>query len=128
MKKATSVDAYIKSAEPEARPFLNALRSLIKKVAPDAEEVMSYGMPAFKYHGILVYYASFKDHYSLFPTAKPLEVFAPKLTKYKTSKGTIQFPYTEKFPEKLITEIVKFKVQENLEKLTAKQLAKKAPK
>jgi len=128
MKKVTSVDAYVKSADAEAKPFLTALRALIKKLVPEAEEVISYGMPAFKYHGILVYYAAFKDHYSLFPTAKPLEVFASKLAKYKTSKGTIQFLYTEKFPEKLISEIVKFKVKENLDKMSAKQLAKKSGK
>jgi uncharacterized protein YdhG (YjbR/CyaY superfamily) len=123
MKKATSVDAYIKSAEAVAKPFLTAIRTLVKKAVPEAEEVISYGMPAFKYHGMLVYYAAFKDHYSLFPMTKALEAFAPKLTRYKTSKGTIQFSYTEKFPEQLITAIVKFNAQVNVEKITAKKLA-----
>ncbi len=127
MKKAVSVDAYIKSAEAGARPFLTAIRTLVKKAVPEAEEVISYGMPAFKFHGMLVYYAAFKDHYSLFPMAKALEVFAPKLTRYKTSKGTIQFPYTEKLPEKLISDIVKFNAQVNLEKITAKKLASRRP-
>ena len=81
-------------------------------------------MPAFRFHGILVYYAAFKNHYSLFPMTKALEMFKVKLKGYETTKGTIHFSYGQPLSVKLINEIVQFRVKENLVKKQFKDLAK----
>ena len=123
-KKITTVSEYFASLSSEQAIHLEKLRQVICKHAPDAEEVISYEMPALKYHGILVYYAAFKDHYSLFPKAKALEVFRERLQGYKTTKGTIHFEYGKCLDEKLVEEIIRFNVKENLNKHAAKQAAK----
>lgn len=120
----TTVNEYFSTLPEQARNTLELLRKTIKKAAPEAEEVISYQMPAFKFHGVLVYYAAFKNHYSFFPASKVIEKFKHKLTAYKTSKGTIQFPFGQPLPADLITEIVQFRVKENLEKQLAKISAK----
>lgn len=108
MTSYTSIDEYIAAQPKEKRTVLKQLRKIIKKVAPEAGESISYGMPAFKYHhSSLVYFAAFKDHYGLYPTPKTIDVFKDKLIPYKTSKGAIQFPANKPIPEKLIEEIVK---------------------
>ena len=117
-------DEYIEQLPEKARIQLEQLRQIIKKAAPEAEEVISYQMPAFKYHGMLVYYAAFKNHYSLFPMTKALEKFKVKLAGYETTKGTIHFSYDKPVPVKLITEIVQYRVKENLLKYLAKEAAK----
>jgi uncharacterized protein YdhG (YjbR/CyaY superfamily) len=122
-------DEYIDQQPETARNLLQQLRQSIKKAAPEAEELISYRMPAFKYHGMLVYYAAFKNHYSLFPMTKALEKFKAKLVGYETTKGTIHFSYDQPVPVKLITEIVQYRVQENLDKKHARDFAKpKKPK
>ena len=93
--------------------------------APDAEEKISYRMPAFEFHGILVYFAAFKDHIGFFPTASGIEAFKSDFAKYKWSKGGVQFPLDEPLPIDLITRIVKFRVVENLKKAEGKQKKKK---
>lgn len=117
-------DEYIDQLPEKARNLLEQLRQIIKKAAPEAEEVISYQMPAFKYHGMLVYYAAFKNHYSLFPMTKALEKFKAKLAGYETTKGTIHFSYDQPVSVKLITEIVQYRVKENLLKYLAKEAAK----
>ncbi len=77
-------------------------------------------MPAFKQNGILVWFAAFKNHIGFFPKVSAIEAFKEKLSDYQTSKGTIQFPLNEPIPLKLVKEIVKFRIKENLEK--SKQL------
>ncbi len=122
-------DEYIDQQPENARNLLRQLRQIIKKAAPEAEEVISYQMPAFKFHGMLVYYAAFKNHYSLFPMTKTLEVFKENLKGYETTKGTIHFSYGKPLPVKLIKEIVQFRVKENMVKKQFKELAKhKKPK
>ena len=122
-KKITTVSEYFASLNAEQASHLEKLRQLIRKHAPDAEEVISYEMPALKYHGILVYYAAFTNHYSLFPKAKAIEVFREQLKGYKTTKGTIHFSYGKKLDENLVGEIVRFNIKQNLEKQTAKNIA-----
>jgi uncharacterized protein YdhG (YjbR/CyaY superfamily) len=118
------VDMYI-SAQPEnARVKLEELRQTIRKAAPDAEELISYSMPAFKQNGMLVYYASFKNHIGFYPAPSGIEVFKKELSGYKVAKGSVQFPIDKKLPAGLITKIVKFRVKENLDKAKKKAVSK----
>jgi uncharacterized protein YdhG (YjbR/CyaY superfamily) len=89
---------------------------VIHQAAPDAQETISYGMPAFRLNGILVYFAAFKNHIGFFPTASGVRVFAKELAPYDVSKGTIRFPIDKPIPDKLVAKIVKFRVQENRNK------------
>ena len=123
--KIATVDEYIAQQAPELRSTLKQLRQTIRKAAPEAEEMLSYQMPAYKYHGMLLYFAAHRNHFGLYPMAHTIEVFKKRLDKYETSKGTIQFPFGKALPLKLITEITKFRVRENLEKMKMKEMAKK---
>jgi len=124
-KRPTTIDEYIAEQAPSVRPFMEKLRQIINKNAPDAEEVISYGMPAYKFHGMLLYFAAFTNHYSLFAFPNAIVAFKDKLKDYELSKGTIKFSYNKPVPVKLITEIVKYKVNENIKKHQLKDLVKK---
>jgi uncharacterized protein YdhG (YjbR/CyaY superfamily) len=119
-----TIDEYIKEQPAGVRPIMEKLRQIVKKHAPEAQEVISYGMPAYKLHGMLLYFAAFTHHYSLFAFPSAIVAFKDKLKGYELSKGTIKFPLDKPVPVKLITEIVKFKVQENVNKHFLKELAK----
>jgi len=122
--KPTTIAEYIAEQPAKVRPLLKKLRQLIGKNAPGAEEVISYGMPAYKLHGMLLYFAAFTNHYSLFAFPSAIVAFKEKLKDYEVSKGTIKFPFHKPVPVKLVTEIIKFKVQENINKHQAKVEAK----
>ncbi|MFH0896069.1 MAG: DUF1801 domain-containing protein [Bacteroidota bacterium] len=109
-----SVDEYILSQKESTIIILEKIRSTVRKVAPDAEEAFSYQMPAFKYHGMLCWYAVFKDHYSFFISPNTIEAFKEKLSVYKCSKGTIQMPYGKPVPVKLIADMIRYRIKENL--------------
>jgi uncharacterized protein YdhG (YjbR/CyaY superfamily) len=109
----SSIDDYISSCPEEVRPKLEKLRQTIRGAAPGAEESISYRMPAFTWHGPLVYFAAFKTHIGFFPTSSPIPVFKKELSPYKTSKGTIRFPLDRPIPFDLVKKIVRFKVKEN---------------
>lgn len=111
-----TTDEYIERLSGVAREKIEELRKIIKSVVPEATEKISYSMPAFDQNGIIVYFAAFKDHVSLFPTSSGIEHFAKELEKYKISKGTIQFPIDQPLPRELIERIVKFRLEENLSK------------
>ena len=118
-KKFKTVDEYLSTLPTQVRPVLEKLRNAIKETLPQAEEVISYNMPAFKSAGsVLVYYAANKAHVGFYPTASPMIIFKEELAPYKTSKGAIQFPYENEIPIALVKEIVKFRVNETLEKKT----------
>jgi uncharacterized protein YdhG (YjbR/CyaY superfamily) len=114
---AKTVDAYIEATPEPARTTLTHIRKVIRSVVPkETTEVISYGIPMFKYNGMLVGYAAFKSHCSLFPTGSGvIEKFAKELKGYKTSRGTIQFPPDAPLPDALIKKIVKTRVAENKE-------------
>lgn len=112
MTKFATIDEYITAQDNDKKAVLHQFKRIIKSAAPKAEEVISYGMPAFKQGSVLVYFAAMKEHYGFYPTSKPIEVFKDKLKPYKTSKGAIQFPADKPLPEKLITEIVKYRLKE----------------
>lgn len=107
------VDAYI-AAQPDAvQPLLQKIRATIRKAAPKAEEAISYGMPGYKYHGMLVYFAAWKSHIGFYAVPSGNEAFKEELSVYKMSKGAVQFPLDKPMPLALIARIVKFRVKEN---------------
>lgn len=111
-----TVDEYIAGTPEPARSTLKHIRAVIKSLVPkETTEVISYGIPMFKYRGMLVGYAAFKEHCSLFPTGSGVERFANELKGYRTSKGTIQFPSDEPLPDSLLKKIVKHRIKENRE-------------
>ena len=125
MIKAETVDEYFAQLDAQSHESLSELRRIIKSVATEAEETISYGMPCFKEKGILVYYAAFKNHFSLFPTGSGIKAFQNRLESFKTSKGTIQFNFGEPLPIDLITDIVKFRIEENQLKKSVGKTKKK---
>ena len=117
MNGPNDIDRYISGFQSELREKLQELREIITRAAPEAEEVISYSMPAYRLHGILVYFAGHKNHIGFYPTSSGIEAFISELKDYKFSKGAIQFPLDKPLPAKLITEIVRFRVKENMTKL-----------
>ena len=114
LQPAQTVDEYLARIPEPARGTLKMIRATIRSAAPrEATEVISYRIPAFKYKGILVWYAAFSDHCSLFPGSAVVADFKDELKKYPTSKGTIQFPIDKPLPATLVKRLVKAKVAEN---------------
>ena len=120
----TNVDEYIALHPEPIRQGLELLRKTIKTTAPEAEELISYQMPAYKLNGMLAFFSAAKNHYGFYPTASPIIAFREKLKSYKTSKGAIQFPLDKPIPVRLVAEIVKWKAKEN----KAKEKKAKSPK
>lgn len=106
------VDDYLKHVPAPQRAELERIRNIVKQTVPDAREVISYGVPGFKYRGkYLITFAAFKDHLSLFPGTTPIEALKSRLAKYKSSKGTIQFTLDNPLPESLIKQITELCVK-----------------
>jgi len=113
-EKAGSVDAYLAAVPEPARSALIDLRRVIREAAPEAEEVISYGMPVFKHHGHLVGIAAFKNHCSFFPmSGSQIEAHRNELKTFYTSKGTIRFTPDHPLPADLVRRIVLARVAEN---------------
>jgi uncharacterized protein YdhG (YjbR/CyaY superfamily) len=109
-----NVDAYLAGVPEPARSTLNEIRAAIRSaVPPEATETISYRMPAFKYKGVLVWFAAFSDHCSLFPTASVIEAFKSELKGFTTSKGTIHFPTDKPLPTSLVKKLVRARVAQN---------------
>lgn len=126
---AKDIDEYLSTLPVDVRELLQKLRMTIKSVAPNAEEVISYAMPAFKYHGMLVYFSAFKNHCSLFPANSSLIAkMEEELKPYRTAKGTIQFTVDRPLPPALVKKIVKARMQENIEREDEKKLMKATAK
>lgn len=118
---ATSVDDYIGQFAADRQMLLQQLRTTIRAVAPEAQETISYGMPAYKWHGSLVYFGATHTHIGFYPTSTGVAAFADQLTAYDCSKGTIRLPFNQPLPLNLIADIVRFKLEENLAKALAKK-------
>jgi len=104
--KFNTIDEYHQSQSEEVREILELLRKTIKQAAPQATEVISYGMPTFRYNGkVLVYYAAYKNHIGFYPTTNPIINFKKELEKFKTSKGAIRFPLNKRLPLGLIKKL-----------------------
>jgi uncharacterized protein YdhG (YjbR/CyaY superfamily) len=115
-EKFETVDAYIGTFPENVQVILQEIRKVMKENAPDAEELISYQIPAFKYHGMLIYYSAYQKHVSVSTAPfKVFEVFEKELSPYKLSKSTVQFPLDQPVPYQLIGEMTKFRVKENKE-------------
>lgn len=111
----TSIDDYIAAEPPDVRAALERVRDAVRKAVPDAQETISYKIPAFKVRGsFLLYFAGWTSHYALYPvgSAKVREAFKDELAGYEVRKGTIRFPLSEPVPVKLIQRIAKFRANE----------------
>ena len=117
---AKSVDEYLATFPAATKKLLRKIRATIKTAAPQAAEIISYGIAGYKYHGILIYFAGFTNHVSIYPAPRGSEIFKKELASYKGGKGTVQFPLDKPLPLKLISRIVQFRAKENAEKAKKK--------
>ena len=115
-KQFKTIDEYIKTFPEDVRSVLEKMRQTIRKAAPEAEEVISYQMPAFKQNGMLVWFAAYKNHIGFYPRTSGIEAFKKELSLYEGAKGSVQFPIKKPIPYDLVEKIVIFRRKENLEK------------
>lgn len=120
-KGPENIDEYIAGFPNKVQEILQKIRMAIRKGAPDAEERISYQMPAFALNGNLVYFAAHKSHIGFYPTSSGIKKFQKELSAYEGSRGTVRFPFDKPIPLGLISKIVKFRVKENLEKAAVKR-------
>jgi uncharacterized protein YdhG (YjbR/CyaY superfamily) len=116
LESSKTVDEYIATFPAATQTLLEQIRAIIKQNAPEAKEEISYKIAGYKLHGMLVYFAGFKNHVAIYPAPRAHEAFKIELLKYKGGKGTVQFPLNELLPSDLIARIVKHRVKENLAK------------
>jgi uncharacterized protein YdhG (YjbR/CyaY superfamily) len=121
----TSIDEYIATFPKEIQTILEELRATIKASAPDAEEKISYQIPTFALKGNLVHFAAFKNHIGFYPTSSGIQAFKHELSIYAGAKGSVRFPIDKPLPLKLISQIVEFRVAENLGKAEIKSSKRK---
>jgi uncharacterized protein YdhG (YjbR/CyaY superfamily) len=122
------IDQYIATFPTEVQMVLAKVRQTIRAAAPDAEETISYMMPAFKQHGILVYFAAWAKHIGLYPPISGDKKLEKAIARYAGPKGNLQFPLNEPIPYDLIERIVKLRVEQNLAKAAAKRKKQKRPR
>jgi uncharacterized protein YdhG (YjbR/CyaY superfamily) len=115
-----AINTYIATFPTEVQNRLRALRAAIRAAAPEAVETFSYQMPTFNLKGNLVHFAAFKYHIGFYPAPSGIAAFQERLARYKSAKGSVQFPHDQPLPLDLITEIVRFRVEENLAVAAAK--------
>jgi uncharacterized protein YdhG (YjbR/CyaY superfamily) len=115
-KAAKNPEDYIGRFPKETQRLLNQMRLTVKKAAPQAGEKISYGMPAFDLNGILVWFSAYKNHIGFYPRVSAIVAFQKELSAYKSSKGSVQFPFDKPLPLALVSRIVKFRVKQNLSK------------
>ena len=123
--KFTSIDEYIAMFPPETQARLREMRAIIRAAAPEAQETISYSMPAFLLHGQLCFFGSFKNHIGFYPIPTGLSAFEQELAGYTRGKGSVQFPHDQPLPAALITKIVQFRAEENLKNAAQKPAKKK---
>ena len=121
MTKPRNFDEYLAAFPEEVQQILKQVRVNIKEAAPQAEEIISYGMPAYRLNGILVWFAAHSKHIGFYPGVSGIEAFKKELSIYKSAKGSVQFPFDKPMPLELITGIVKFRVNENLQRTKTKK-------
>jgi uncharacterized protein YdhG (YjbR/CyaY superfamily) len=116
-----NIDEYIACFPEDIQALLKQIRATVKEAAPGAEETIKYAMPTFTFNGNLVYFAAFKKHVGFYPVPTGNAAFEQELSGYKTGKGSVQFPYNKPLPLALISKMVKFWVNRNLEKAKEKK-------
>ena len=126
-KTPTDIDGYISQFPDDVQSVLREVRATIRSAAPDAEEVISYQMPAFRQQGILVYFAAWKEHVGLYPPISGDKAIEKAVARYAGPKGNLQFPLVEPMPLDLIQRIVKLRVKQDAEKTAAKRKKKAKP-
>lgn len=119
--KPTDIDGYISQFSSDVQTILERVRETIRKAAPDAKEIISYRMPAFRQHGILVYFAAWKQHVGLYPPISGDPSLEKAIARHAGPKDNLQFPLDEPMPLKLIERIVKLRVKQDGEKAAAKR-------
>jgi len=107
-----TIDEYLAGFSGETGERLAAIRAIVSRLAPEAEEAIVYGIPTFRLNGNLVHFAGFKNHIGFYPTPTGIEAFRDRLTAYEHAKGSVKFPLSEPLPETLIEDIVKFRIAE----------------
>jgi uncharacterized protein YdhG (YjbR/CyaY superfamily) len=122
LRKSHSIDLYIGGRPAAVQPILRKVRATIKRAAPEAEEFISYGIPAFKLHGVLVYFAAFKNHIGLYPPIRGDAKMQAAVSTYAGAKGNLRFPLDQPIPYALIARIVKFRARQNLAKAKSKRV------
>ena len=110
--KASGIDDYIARCPVHVRVVLEQVRATIRKAAPEAAEAIKYGVPTFVLGENLVHFAAFKQHVGFYPTPSAIAAFKTPLAKYKSAKGSVQFPLDQPMPLSLIARIVRFRVKE----------------
>ncbi len=115
-----SVDAYISSLPPDVQAILQRIRSIVHKVAPQAQEAIGYGMPAFRLHGILLYFAAFRHHIGLYPPVSGDAALERAVAPYAGPKGNLRFPLDEPIPFELIERIARLRLKQDLAKAGAR--------
>ena len=115
-----NIDEYIAGFPPDVQELLEKVRLTIRTAAPDAEEKISYQIPTFTLKGNLVHFAAYKNHIGFYPASSGIQAFKQELSIYEGFKGTVRFPLDKPIPFDLISEIVKFRVMENLDRAAAK--------
>lgn len=118
---AKTIDAFIKEFPKDVQKLLSQVRTTIRDAAPDAEETISYAIPTFKLKGNLVHFAAYKNHIGFYPGSTGITAFKKELSDYQSAKGSVQFPLDQPLPLDLISKIVRYRVQENLEKSKKKK-------
>jgi len=124
-ENVNSFDTYISQFPAEVQEILQEIRQVIKEAAPEAEEKISYQMPTFYLDGNLVHFAAYKNHIGFYPAPSGIEKFKQELSKYKSAKGSVQFPLNQPIPFDLIQKIVTFRVAENQALSEGKQKKRK---
>ncbi len=121
LQKPRNIDGYLSQFPADVQAILEQVRATIRQAAPDAKEVISYQMPAFKQHGILVYFAAWKKHIGLYPPISGDKALEKAVARYAGPKGNLQFALDEPIPFDLIERIVKLRVKQDAEKAAAKR-------
>jgi uncharacterized protein YdhG (YjbR/CyaY superfamily) len=119
--KPKDIDGYISQFPPDVQGILQKVRTTISSAAPEAKETISYLMPAFKQHGILVYFAAWEKHIGLYPPISGEKTLEKAIARYAGPKGNLQFPLNEPIPYDLIERVVKLRVKQDTEKAAARR-------
>ena len=124
-KKAKNIDSYISKFPADVRVILEEVRETIRHAAPEAKETISYMMPAFKQHGILIYFAAWAKHIGMYPPISGNKTLEKAIARYAGPKGNLQFPLEEPMPFDLIERIVKLRVKQDTAKAAARRKKQK---
>jgi len=116
-----TIDEYISAFSPEVRAILQEVRQVVRSAAPDAQEAISYNIPAFKLNGVLVYFAAFKRHIGFYPPIRGDSRLEKAVSQYAGEKGNLRFPLDQPIPYALIERITKLRVKQNLAKAKAQR-------